>query len=153
MPWVLTRQTGDTAQLGLPDDADPRSLLLMVGPMPPIDPLEFELHTTKVTGVTIAGGASLLAEHTKGSSFDAEILSTLPSEFRDVALDKLHVSMQGGGPVRASGTVGDLSVTELAAGRFDGASLRARQAAVSAADLGVAVIDVVGKGVTTFTAQ
>jgi hypothetical protein len=153
LPWVLTRQNGSLADLvSGPDDADPRALILMLGMQTPSDPVEFELHTAKVTKVIVAGGASLLADNTKGRSLDVAILSNLPSEFRNVALRRLHVSMQGGGRVKASGTVDDLSVTELAAGRFDGASLRTREATVSAAASGIAVIDVAGKGPTTFTA-
>lgn len=153
LPWILVRQTGSTVDLvSGPDDADPRVLLAMVGVPTPNDPVTFELHTSRVSRVTLAGRASLLAENTKADSLDVDVNSSLSSELRNVALGKLHVSMQGGGSVKASGTVGNLSVTELAAGRFDGASLHARQAAVTAAASGIAVVDVVGKGVTEFTA-
>jgi hypothetical protein len=153
-PWIIVRQTGSYVGLGSgPDDSDPRVLLAMVGVPAPNDPVTFELHTSKVSTVSLSGPASLLAENTKADSLDVDVNSSLPSELRNVSLGKLHVSMQGGGSVKASGTVGSLSVTELAAGRFDGASLHARQAAVTAAASGIAVVDVVGKGITTFTAS
>lgn len=150
MPWVMARKTGGSLEIGYPGDADPRALLVGFGVKLPSDSLSFELHTTSLTAITLAGASSLEIARFDGPRLSVDSLTEKDSTLKGIFAKQFDVTMQGGGSITAEGAVDSLSVMDSGPGDFLGAKMFSNSQRLNPSGSGKIVTNVLGEGVQTF---
>jgi hypothetical protein len=153
MPWVMARKEGSSLQIGYFDDADPRVLLSALVSPKLDDPIAFELHTTSLAKVTVAGGGTLTVDALSSPSFTLSALSEKPCVLHNLRVGDLIVEMAGGsGDVTAEGTAVSLDVMNSGTGDFLGGKLVAATASVKPGGSGQTIVNIAGQGPKNYPA-
>jgi hypothetical protein len=153
MPWVMARVEGTSLAVGLPSDADPRSLLLLVGARPYSDRPVFELHTRSVTQASAAGGGSVSTDGLKADSFELQTVGANACTLRGLDLGTLRLTLASDGPapITVAGKAKVLEVMNSSPANVDGAKLTVGVANVTSGGTGSTTVMLEGSGLKVYT--
>jgi hypothetical protein len=152
LPWVMARKSDKLLEIGYLDDADPRMLLAVFGASQSNDPLAFELHTTSLAKITVAGGATLEIDRFDGPRLAVEALSEKPCVLKGIFVKELQIQMCGGGDVTAEGAVNHLSIMNSGAGDFLGGKLTSDSQEINPGGSGKTIVTTTPEGPRNYPA-
>jgi hypothetical protein len=153
MPWVMANVEGALLELGLPSDADPRSLLLLVGAKPYSDRPVFELHTRTVTKAQAAGNGAVATDGLKADSFELQTVGANACTLRglDLGTLRLTLSSDGPAPITVAGTAKVLDVMNSSPANVDGTKLTVGTANVISGGTGSTTVILEGQGLKRYS--
>ncbi|HET6352504.1 MAG TPA: hypothetical protein VFG89_10320 [Coriobacteriia bacterium] len=95
LPWALARKEGTFLQLGWPDDADPRGLLVGFNTAILGDKLEFELHSSTARDINVGVDTSFHAKSITGDTFKFHFSGREPMTLQGIDVGTLTIETDG----------------------------------------------------------